>query len=162
MSAPLTQTIRALSSGSLSTGATYQTPQRAASLLSADFNNDGIPDLALVNRGSTAPTVILSQVTILLGNGNGTFQAPVNYSTGAISISLVAADINEDGNTDLIAANPAAGTLSVMTGKGDGTFNASVTLGMPAGPQSLAVADYNGDGLPDLISADADGSVYYL
>ena len=74
--------------------------------------------------------------------------AGFNYATGAFSSSLAAADINGDGNTDLIIANEASNSLSVMIGKGDGTFDAPVViLGMPSGPQSLAVADYNSDGM---------------
>ena len=63
-----------------------------------DFNGDGKPDLAVANSGS-------NNVSVLLGNGDGTFQAPVNYTAGSRSASVAVADFNGDGKPDLVVAN---------------------------------------------------------
>ena len=63
-----------------------------------DLNGDGIPDLVVANRGSNS-------VSVLLGNGNGTFQAQTTYATGSEPYSLTLADVTGDGKLDLLVAN---------------------------------------------------------
>jgi autotransporter-associated beta strand protein len=119
-----------------------QTPR---SVVTADFNGDGIPDLAVGSAGG---------VSILLGNGDGTFQAPHTVLAGSI-YSLTVADLNGDGISDLAllaGSGPFAGA-AVLLGNGDGTFKAPLNL--PVSGTSLAVADINHDGIPDLISCTA-------
>lgn len=110
-----------------------------------DFNGDGIPDLAVTGFKDNS-------VTILLGNGDGTFTAaPAAASTGNGPNSIVVADFNGDGIQDLAIANYSVDSLTILLGKGDGTFtlvNDAPTTG--TGPTSIAVADFNGDGIPDL------------
>jgi hypothetical protein len=75
-----------------------------------DFNGDGIADLAVAGP---------SGVKVLLGNGDGTFQAtPVNYETGTYAISLVAADLNGDGLPDLAVANEMSGDVGILLNDG--------------------------------------------
>jgi hypothetical protein len=122
----------------------------------ADFNGDGKPDVAVVNRGSNT-------VSILLGNGDGTFSAPVGYSTGADPIQLAVGDFNGDGKLDLVTANRASYTISVLLGNGDGTFQANVDYTAGTEPIAIATADFNGDGFLDvaeLNSADNTVSVF--
>src|SRR2546427_457898 len=112
-----------------------------------DFNGDGVPDLATANFG--AATVDATTVSVLLGNGNGTFQAPriLNAQRGPLWIAV--ADLNGDAIQDLVVANFSQGTVSVLLGNGDGNFQAA--RNRPAnGAASVAVADFNGDGFPDL------------
>src|ERR1700737_4404335 len=89
-----------------------------------DFNGDGHTDLAVANAGS-------NDVSVLLGNGDGTFQAQLTYAVGANPHALVARDFNGDGRTDLAVANSgtmfAPSDVSVLLGKGDGTFQAQLT-----------------------------------
>ena len=64
----------------------------------ADVNGDGKPDLVVANYGSNT-------VSVLLGNGNGTFQAQQTFATGTIPYSVAVADVNGDGKPDLVVAN---------------------------------------------------------
>jgi hypothetical protein len=109
----------------------------------ADLNGDGIPDLAVTNQLS-------NNVSVLLGNGDGTFQPQVNYSTSARPIGVAVGDFNGDGKLDLAVVNLRGNSVSILLGNGDGTFQPQVTF--PAGdfPAGLAVGDFNGDGNLDL------------
>ena len=119
------------------------------SLVAGDFNGDGRPDLAVANSGS-------DDISVLLGNGDGTFQAPVRIAAGASPTSLVAGDFNGDGRPDLAVANFDSNDMSVLLGNGDGTFQTQVTVrGGDSVPTSLVAGDFNGDGRPDLAVANA-------
>src|SRR5207248_1325674 len=110
---------------------------------------DGIPDLAVANKGSAT-------VSILLGNGDGTFQAAQSYDAGTSPQSLVVGDFNGDGHADLAVANDiiGAGTVSVLLGNGDGTLQAAQSYDGGFRPWSVAVGDFNSDGVPDLAVAN--------
>jgi hypothetical protein len=92
-------------------------------------------------------------VGVLLGNGDGTFQAAVTYDSGGqYAYAIAVADVNSDGKPDLQVANWSSSSVGVLLGNGDGTFQAAVTY--DSGGQrtaSIAVADVNGDGKLDLI-----------
>jgi hypothetical protein len=124
----------------------------------ADVNGDGIPDLLVANGCDNLNLCgTKGGVAVLLGNGDGTFQAATEYlSGGAYPYSLKIADLNGDGKLDLVAANSFSGTVSVLLGNGDGTFQGAVTYSSGdkanvAQISSVAVADVNGDGHPDLL-----------
>ena len=94
-----------------------------------------------------------SGVSILLGNGDGTFQPAAQYLVGDEPYSIVAADFNHDGNLDLAVANRLSNYLSILMGNGDGTFQpATPTPPVPEGQPFVTVGDFNGDGNLDLIS----------
>lgn len=117
----------------------------------ADVNGDGKRDILTANNGS-------SVVGVLLGNGNGTFQAVATTSAGSGSqpYSLVVADVNADGKLDVLTANYGTNSVGVLLGNGNSTFAAAVAYSTGSGSQpfDLAVADVNGDGRPDIISAN--------
>src|SRR5438128_89154 len=128
------------------------------SVAAGDFNGDGKPDLAVANYGqpfSSPP--IEGNLSVLLGNGDGTFQAAVNYGAGAKRSSVAVGDFNGDGKADLAVANSGTNNISVLVGNGDGTFQAAVNYSVGDGPQSVAVGDFNGDGKPDLAAATSAG-----
>jgi hypothetical protein len=116
-----------------------------------DFNRDGIPDLAVLNNVNGGA----GSVTVLLGNGDGTFTPTATTTdTGTDPVSIVANDFNHDGILDLAVLNNANGhaaTITVLLGNGDGTFKATATSPQTNSfPSFLAVGDFNGDGIPDL------------
>jgi hypothetical protein len=119
-----------------------------------DFNGDGKPDLAVANVGEGHTN---GTISVLLGNGDGTFQRAVTYNTGNVPLSVTVSDFNGDGKPDLaVLADPYYGdshNLCILLGKGDGTFEPAVKYeGPPNGP--VCVADFNGDGKPDLVASD--------
>jgi hypothetical protein len=115
----------------------------------ADLNGDGKQDLVV---GSA------DIVSVLLGNGDGTFQPAVTYPTGALANSLAVVDMNGDGKLDVVAGN--GNNVSVFLGNGDGTFQpALVTL---IEPLALAVSDVNHDGIPDVVATVNTGIAVLL
>jgi hypothetical protein len=133
--------------------------QQPNSIAVADVNGDGKPDLLVANlcdaSGNCAPGV--SNIGVLLGNGDGTFRPAVTYSSGGSAWSIAVSDVNGDGKRGLVVANslPAqAGVVGVLLGNGDGTFQSVVTYDSAGSINSVAVGDVNGDGKPDLVVAN--------
>ena len=123
-----------------------------------DFNGDGKPDLAVTNTCPVGGCGTTSVVSILLGNGDGTFQPHVDYPAGNGPGSIAVGDFNGDGKQDLAIAGTS--TLSVLFGNGDGTFQPLVPYTTLGGNNSVAVGDFNGDGALDLaVVNEASNSV---
>jgi hypothetical protein len=118
-----------------------------STLAVADFNGDGKLDFA-----GTQPTQQTSDTALVqLGNGDGTFQAPITTTTqGIVGLAAIAGDLNGDGVPDLLTANQGSDDVSVLLGKGDGTFAGAVTYSMPGFPSAIVAADLNGDHKLDL------------
>ena len=135
------------------------------SIAVGDFNRDGMEDLALVNFDG-------NNVTILLGNGDGTFTPATNspLMVGSFPTSIAMGDFNGDGILDLAVTNSAytsstVGSLTVLLGNGDGTFattgGSPITVG--GDPVSVTVGDFNGDGKADLaVANNSDDTVMIL
>lgn len=113
----------------------YATGTAPDAVITADFNGDGKADLATANL--TANTV-----SILLGNGDGTFAAHSDVPVGDGPTALVSANFNNlvDGYADLAVTNQTYGTVSILLGKGDGTFATPTTLVLPTGASPVAIA----------------------
>jgi len=143
----------------------------AFSVAAADVNGDGVPDLVVANlcESSSNCAVGPGGVAVLMGNGDGTFQTPVAYSSGGrLAVSVAVADVNGDGKLDLLVANncasgnscPTDGAVGVLLGIGDGTFQTAAAYGSGGAiATSVAVADVNGDGKLDLVVGNACGSI---
>jgi hypothetical protein len=127
-------------------------------LVVGDFNGDGKADLAVANQGDVfgcETNQNCNTISILLGNGNGTFLAAVNHFVGAYPAAIAAGDFNADNKLDLVVANSTdPGTVSVCLGIGNGTFQAAVGYGTGVTPGSVAVGDFNKDNRLDLAVAN--------
>jgi hypothetical protein len=145
--------------GTFQPGVTYSTGATDPNWVAvADVNHDGKPDLVVSNLcqaitrfncGGIPP----GEVGILIGHGDGTFDPVVLYSSGGhFATSVAVADINGDGNADVVVGNLNSSTVGVLLGNGDGTFQPATTFKAGLHPYVLAVADLNRDGRPDIVS----------
>src|SRR6266566_4819084 len=116
-------------------------------VVTADFNGDGKLDLAVSNYGDNS-------FSVLLGNGDGTFQAPQTTPVGTNPAQVAVGDFNGDGKPDLVVSSVGNNTVSVLLGKGDGTFLPPLVTPVGPNPWYFAVGDFNGDGKLDLAVDD--------
>jgi len=121
----------------------YATDTTPNDVTTADFNGDGILDLAVPTGDNT--------VSVLLGAGNGTFSTHVEYAVPGNPGAIIHGDFNGDGKMDLATADPYTSEISVLLGNGDGTFGAHAEYAASTQPVALATADVNGDGKLDII-----------
>src|SRR5262249_29981998 len=118
----------------------------------ADFNKDGNLDFAVTLRGA-------NEVRVLLGNGDGTFQGDTSrgallgtvYDVGTDDGPVAVADLNGDGNLDLVTARDG---VSVLSGNGDGSFQPAQHFDVGGNAQGVVVGDFDGDTRPDVAVAD--------
>ncbi|HTD22619.1 MAG TPA: VCBS repeat-containing protein [Terriglobales bacterium] len=165
--------------GAFTPGVNYTTSTNPSTIITnpssvgvADFNGDGKLDLVTANNANDT-------VSLLLGNGNGTFQAPISVNVNPSPTSscsdpdaLVVADLNGDSKPD-VAVACTGGTVSILLGNGSGTgtgiFAAAVSYttfdsasGAGTGPESIAAADFDGKNGVDLVIADSSNDAVVL
>ncbi len=136
---------------------TYPVGTSPSAVVVGDFNGDGKPDMAVANSGS-------NNVSILLGNGDGTYQPAVNFNAGLSPNSIAVGDFNGDGKLDLAVfqagntSNATAGAISILLGNGNGTFQAPKNTALTEFSSVMAVADFNLDQKSDLAVSSVDSS----
>ena len=147
--------------GTFQPAVSYSTNTNPQSVAVGDFDEDGVQDLAVVN----AITIITQgpgTVSILIGNGDGTFRAATEFSAGSGCGAIVAGDFDGDHHLDLAITNfipiNVLSAVAVLSGDGHGSFAAPVSLTTGNGPVQLVAADLDGDGDLDLATADLGGN----
>ena len=132
----------------------------ASGLAAGDFNGDGVLDIAASNPGP--PDFDGTNVSVLLGAGDGSFGPPTDFTVGTLPFPLVTADFNADGNVDIAVANYKSASVSLLLGHGDGTFAPRIDALDGAFPVGLGAADFNGDGQTDVAIGGAATSLAVL
>jgi len=131
----------------------FATGPAPVAIVAGDFNGDGKPDLAVTNHVNPIDSGSPGTFSILLGNGDGTFQTHTDHAAGSGVGTLVATDFNKDGKLDLVISNAPTATNSavlLMLGNGDGSFQGPTALSISGAPVAFATGDFNGDGNADL------------
>jgi hypothetical protein len=146
--------------GTFRTHVDYATGNNPVGVTVADFNGDGKLDLAVAipAPGDQGP----GAVSILLGNGDGTFRPRVDYPTSAGAIRIDVGDFNQDGKLDL-AVSTVGPSVDILLGNGDGTFQPALSFPTGGRPWNPAAADFNGDGHLDVATGNwDDGTISVL
>ncbi len=138
--------------GSLASPVTYAPGAVPMSVELGDLDGDGKLDLAVGNNGGAGS----GSVAILLGNGNGTFQAATTYLSGSSVRSIDLGDLNSDGKLDVVVTD--ASQVIVLLGTGTGTLQTPLFASAGNGPQRAEVGDVNGDGKLDVVATNSQGN----
>lgn len=134
---------------------TYTVGNNPTYLLCAKLDQNGRPDLAVVNRGSNTISILSGTLPI------GSFTSSANYAVGNQPAAVALDYIDNDGSSDLLVANEGSNTISVLTySSGVFIFNASYTVG--SSPVALATTDMDWDGYPDVIVANSGSNTISL
>jgi hypothetical protein len=159
----LGQGVGGVGDGSFSHDSTYATGTNPQGVVTADFNEDGIRDLAVANAVSNDVSILLGQGSG--GNGDGTFGSAFGNTVGSSPVRVTAGDFDEDGILDLAVVNNSglSNSVSVLIGRGtagmgDGTFKPAVPYAVGANPWGIATGDFNQDDIIDLAVVNINGS----
>jgi FG-GAP-like repeat len=124
--------------------------------------NGQLPPLPTINF-STQQVDTHGSISVLAGNGDGTFQTEQQYFVGGRPIAVAVADLTGDGKKDAVVVNAFDNTLSILKGNGDHTFQPAITIAVGTNPNALVLTDFNGDGKPDIAVTDlVDNNVSVL
>jgi len=115
--------------------------------MGSDVNGDGKVDLVVSNYSG------FGSVSVMLGNGDGTFGAQSAVTSGSDTRDVHLVDMNGDGKLDIVAVNEGNNSVSILLGNGNGTFQNQQTQAVGRHPWYAAIADLNGDGKLDMVVA---------
>ncbi|NJR26071.1 MAG: DUF4347 domain-containing protein, partial [Richelia sp. CSU_2_1] len=132
--------------GGFGTATNFTAGNTPISIATGNFNADNFLDLAVVNANPAGT----GTVSILLGNGTGSFDAAPNIIVGLIPGAVVVGNFNADSFADLAVANSFSNNISIVLGNGSGGFSAPTNFGAGTNPNSLALGDFNADNLSDI------------
>ena len=148
---PVSAAVRNFVTGGTMPGAPVAVGSAPTQVVSADVNGDGKLDLVVANGSGT-------MVTVLIGNGNGTYTAMPSFGTNYSGITGISVgDFNGDGNLDIATAN--GSSVGIFLGSGDGTFGAEQDFTNTGASQGVFAADLNGDGKLDLVVTDNNSGI---
>jgi tetratricopeptide (TPR) repeat protein len=140
--------------GTPPTGSPIAVGKSPVAVATGDLNNDSHPDLVVVNQADNT-------VSVLLGNGDGTFTAATNspLATGQAPTAVTISDFNADGNPDIAVTDPQTDSVSVFLGVGQGLFAPAFELPVGSNPTAILSAALSGASLPDVAVADDPSGV---
>lgn len=153
----LKQTVNAVGSSGFQPALILPNQTAVTAVAVGDFDNDGRADLAIVNANATD-----NNVTVLLGNGDGTFKVPINYTVGPGATSIIAGDFNGDARTDLAIVCSGDNNVYVLNGNGIGAFTNGGIYGTATSPSAIAAGDFTGNGVTDLVVTTANGISVFI
>lgn len=133
--------------GSFATKSDLTTGNYAAGIAVGDLNNDNKQDIVVCDRNNGTGTT----VSVIIGNGDGTFVARVPYTTAVDPWSVALGDVNNDGRLDIVTGNYTTGNISVLLGNGDGTFQNKTDYATSANPRKIILTDVNNDKKLDVV-----------
>ena len=139
--------------GKFAANVDYQAGNNPRGVALGDLNGDGNLDIVVADAGYDGGW----SVSVLLGNGDGTFADKVDYASGMSPNSVTLGDLNHDGKLDIIMPNSSVDTVSVLLGNGDGTFADKVDFATADYPTTAALSDVNGDGWIDIVTSNSGG-----
>jgi len=148
--------------GGLGTASQLDTGNAPQSIAIADFDEDGMPDLAVANQHGDSISILLNTSTAA---GTAAFAAKTDFSVapGVNPYSVTSADFDGDNHADLAVANANSGKVTVLLGDGAGSFAAAKGFDAAGSLRSVTSADFNGDGKPDIaVVSDASNKAYVL
>src|SRR5262249_48028442 len=131
----------------------FQTAYLNYYIIAADFNGDGIPDVACSSYDDGGA------ISVLLGNGDGTLGPVQNYSVSSQANELAVSDLNADGHADIVVAIEFPGPV-VLLNRGDGTFLPGVQYETGSLVFNLSIGDLNADGKADLAVTDLSDNTF--
>lgn len=134
----------------------YRAGTSTSSIASHDFNGDGLPDLVASATSSTGLSLLINRTRP--GDTFVTFEQAQTIPLAAYSRDVAVADLNGDGQVDLIAANYAVSAVSILMGKPGGGFGDAYGFGVGTDPRFLVIADIDGDSALDIATANIGGS----
>jgi flagellin-like hook-associated protein FlgL len=142
--------------GTFTNTGSIATDNGTRAMIQTDFNRDGYADLVTANSDPSSNTA-----SVLLGNGDGTFQPQILLPTGDSPFDVKSGDFDADGYTDFLTTNRTSDDVTIYYGDGSGNFSTGqfLSTGVNTDPRSAAIADFNGDGREDfIVSHENNGS----